>query len=693
MSPLPRSLLIVPCITAFGLPFAMTCAADAVPDLCLSPNGSDKATGRADAPLATLDAARLRVRELRKAQPDRATPVVVALHGGTYFLDRTFVLDPEDSGTAASPTIYTASPDEQPVVSAGRRITGWTHDQKGWWTTRVPEVATGSWNFCQLFVDDVRKPRPRVPKQGYAHCGGMIPGTTETTPVNVIGYQGTDIRADWAQLTDVEVIGFRIWTIFRSPIARVDDKGKLVYTARATHGSRSWEVMKQGNRMIVENVKEALGTPGEWYLDRPSGVLTYVPEEGQKNPAQHNVIAPYLDRIVELRGRPEKREWVRHVVFRNIQFSHANWNAPRSGTPSVQAEVDIEAALTATGARDCVFDHCAVTHVGGYGIELGSACRGNRVESCDLLDLGGGGVKLGPLGIEHEPELVSRANVVRECFIGHGGRLHPAAIGVFLGETPDNVVEHNEIFDLYYTGISAGWVWGYGASINTGNQIRFNHIHHIGYDVLSDNGGIYTLGGAAGTVLSNNVIHDINSFDYGGWGIYFDEGTANIVAEDNLVYRTKEGSFHQHYGRDNTVRNNILAFSGKWQVQRSRIEPHTSFTFENNIVLWDSGVLLNPGPWQDIRFVFNKNLYWRSDGAPFDFAGRSFAQWREAGLDVQGLVADPLFIDPAKDDFRLKQGSPAEKIGFRPFDATQAGPRRTCTTVIPAVPHTFPVGK
>ena len=131
------------------------------------------------------------------------------------------------------------------------------------------------------------------------------------------------------------------------------------------------------------------------------------------------------------------------------------------------------------------------------------------------------------------------------------------------------------------------------------NEIGWNHVHQIGQRVLSDMGGIYTLGVSPGTRIHHNTFHDIESFSYGGWGLYTDEGSSEISMDHNLVYNTKDGSFHQHYGRDNHVTNNILVNSQIWQVRRSRVEDHRSFIFDRNIVYWTLDTPLLGSNWKD----------------------------------------------------------------------------------------------
>lgn len=682
-------LLVLPALAAADSP--------AQADFYVASGGDDgwsgtRATpnrGHTDGPFATVERARQAVRALLAREPSRDRPLVVRLRGGTYFLDAPLVFTPEDSGVSASaPVVYAAYGNEKPVLSGGRRITGWERGAGGRWQARIPTA----WNFAQLFVGGQRRFRPRLPKSGYYLIADAAPPSPEAEGQGYdrFHYRQGDLRSDWANRDDIEILAFNIWTMPRFHIRALDADKRLLTLKGRTRSGSSWAALPRGNRYLVENVREALNAPGEWYLDRSVGVLTYLPRPGE-DPDKTVVVAPRLERIVELRGDVTGRRWVQHLQFRDLAFAHANWTLPPEGHATPQAEVTVGGAITAEGARACVWERCRVSQIGTYAIELGRACRGNRIADCELTDLGAGGVKIGTTGNESDEALIAGHNTVENCLIAHGGRMHPAAVGVWIGHSPYNKILHNTIHDLYYTGISPGWSWGYNPSGAHHNEIAYNHIFDIGQGVLSDMGGIYTLGVSPGTILHHNLIHDVQSLTYGGWGIYFDEGTTGVVARDNVVFRTKSAGFHQHYGKDNLVTNNVFAFGGEAQLMRTRAEDHLSFTIERNIVLYQDAPLLGSN-WSGNtnNFRLDNNLYWNVGGQPVTFAGKTLEEWQKQGQDVHSLIADPLFVDPGRGDFRLRPGSPATKIGFQPIDLSRTGRQTGGRERITTMPRAFP---
>jgi parallel beta-helix repeat protein len=172
--------------------------------------------------------------------------------------------------------------------------------------------------------------------------------------------------------------------------------------------------------------------------------------------------------------------------------------------------------------------------------------------------------------------------------------------------------------------------------------------------------------------VSNNVIHHVYSFDYGGWGLYTDEGSTGILMENNLVYACKNSGFHQHFGKENTIRNNIFAGNIKAQLQATRVEEHLSFSFTNNIVWFNSGSLLS-SRWSLFKINSNSNAYWDARTKDVRFDKLSFKEWQAKGKDLQSIIADPEFANPETFDFRIKNKALMKKIGFKPVDYSQAG--------------------
>jgi len=677
-------------------------------DVYLAPEGQDIALGSVAAPVATLRRALDLARAIRAAEPDRRRPIVIEAAGGTYELEEPVVLTPEDSGTVQAPTVVRAAADAKPVFSGGRRLTGWKVKGSGdaiRWTLELEEVARGAWNFAQLFVNDQRRFRPRLPSGGGGSGWFTIAGRADPSEQNArrghdrFVYAPGDLRPDWANLGDVEVVAVHRWTMSRMRIGSLDEATHTVTFTGPTRALTEWSSFPEGNVYLVENVREALGDPGSWYLDRPAGELSYCPLPGEE-PDNARVVAPRLERLLEIRGDVAGRRFVEHVRFEGLTFAHGNWSLPPAGQSFPQAEVNVGGAVTLTGARQVTFSQVAIRQVGRYALEFGAGCRDCRVEQSELVDLGGGGVLIGTSGGPQswgtpgrldDPEAAVSGIAVRDTTIAHGGRLHSAAVGVWIGHAAHCAIEHCDIFDFTYTGVSVGWVWGYAESPSHHNRIAFNHIHSLGFGVLSDLGGVYTLGRSPGTVVEGNLIHDVTSRKYGGWGLYTDEGSTGIVMRGNLVMRTSSAGFHQHYGRDNLIENNIFAEGRDGQLQRTRVEDHQSFRFERNIVWWNSAAPLVRGDWMN-GLATSDNCYFNAVG-PVVFPGpEDLAARQSMGQDLGSIVADPRFRDPARDDFTLAGDSPALALGFVPIDPSEAGRRtpQSLSAALPPVPTIWP---
>jgi hypothetical protein len=637
--------------------------------LFVAPGGSDANTGTAaDKPFATLHRAR---DEIRRIKPADGASVVVA--GGTYRLSEPLVLTADDSGSADAPVVYEAAPNQTPIFSGGVAVTGWNLDANGRWVAQLPDVRDGRWNFSQLFVNGQRRFRPRLPKKGYYFIAGETPPTEAAAKHGFDRFQFNpgEIRSNFKDLGDVEALCFSHWFVSRLKIAAVDDAQHIVTFTGSTRMTADFGKLHKGWRYLLENVADALSEPGEWYLDRKTGTLTHIPMPGE-DIASGEIVAPRIENLLMLQGDVAGRKWVHHVTFRGLTFEHTNWNVPPDGYSASQAEAPIHGAIQASGARDCRFEHCTVRHTGTYGIDLGAGCRGDVIESCVLSDLGAGGVRIGEPGIPNDAEAIASHNTIRNTLIASGGRVHPAGIGVIVFQSPDNVVQHNEIVDFYYTGISSGWTWGYGKALATGNQYLDNYVHQIGQGVLSDMGGIYTLGNHAGSIVRGNRFEDIESYTYGGWGIYFDEGTTGILAEKNLVIGTKTGGFHQHYGKDNVMRNNVLVDGREQWAERSRVEEHLSFTFERNILIGGQPNVFK-GNWKD-KVAVDRNVYWCTGGKAPQFHEQGFEQWQKvSGQDGHSVVGDPKLAEVMRGDCAPGDGSAAQQVGFEGFKVTEAG--------------------
>lgn len=646
----------------------------------VSPAGNDAWSGQlpepnaegSDGPLATLAAARDVVRDAKQNQW-RGRPVTVLLRQGTYELESPLRFGPLDSGSSDTPVTYAAYPGERPVVSGGTRVTGWRPSGDGTWCATIPGSADPTRRFRRLYVNGERRPLARTPNEGeyfrIADKSALFVDPETGKEVNsekfAFRFKEGDLRA-WPRLQEINAVVLRNWESAILPVRSIDEERcNVVFT-----GSMKWE-LRRNLRYYVEGFRDALDAPGEWWFDRQEGMLYYRPKPGERMD-RVSVVVPRLTELVVLKGDPVVGQPVEHIVFDGIAFRHTDYTVPATGHSDWQAAVTIPAAIQADGAHHITFRRCEVRNIGQYGIWFRQGCKGNRVEQCEIADLGAGGVRIGEGRSSKDEQERSGGNTIHNCFIHDLGSVYYGAIPVWIGQSSDNVVSHNEICDSNYSGISVGWSWGFGPTTCHRNRIEYNHLHHLGRGVLYDMAAIYTLGISTGTVIRGNHIHHIWGWveGYGAGGIYPDEGSTGLLIEDNLVYCTQNGGLTVHYGRDNVARNNIFALGQRSQIHLGRKDKESSQTLERNIIYYTEGGLFR----RMSTLTSDRNTYWHAGGEDPEFPdGKTFEEWQAEGYDQHSIVADPGFVNPEAYDFRLRSDSPALALGFKPFDASKAG--------------------
>jgi len=606
---------------------------------------------------------------------------VVRVQGGEYRMGEPLVLEPRDSGVT-----YEAAPGGQPVFSGGRVIMDLKQNGP-LWEAVIPQVREGGWYFRQLFADGGRRTRARSPNDGYHRIAELLPGPMDPTAKRAtdrsrLRFAEGDIRP-FERLGDVNLILMHSCETSIHPLKSVDSEGRIVEFSAPL---KEWWTIgwwEEKQRYYVENARELLDAPGEWYLNRETGLLSYYPMPGEALD-KTQLVAPALTEFVRFKGHAEKDEVVENVTMRGLAFHHADWELSPKGNSSTQAAVEVPAVISADGARNCVIEGCEIAHIGGYGIWFRRGCKDNRLQRNRLHDLGAGGIRIGMDRMPDSDAAESSGNLIDNNHIYDGGRVYPAGVGIWVAQASHNRISHNDIHDLFYTGISVGWNWDDSPNRTHHNVIEFNHVHDLVHGELSDAGLIYCLGVSPGSVIRNNVFHDITSYsqpDF-SWGIYLDATCGQYTVENNLVYNTRAGGImFNNGGHEHIIRNNIFG-----PAQTNQIWPYFERrpnTFVRNIIFSTQGNLMVPHSENTLNErvkageslgEWDRNVYWHTAQKDrLRFHNRTFAEWQSLGLDRDSLVADPMFTDAARHDYRPRDESPAFRLGFKAFDISEVG--------------------
>jgi len=528
-------------------------------------DGGDRNPGTREKPFATLARAKRAVRKLIAA--GLRDDVTVLVGAGRYELEATLDFGPEDSGTARRSITYAAAPGAVVVISVGRRVTGWRKGRGKLWTTRVPGVRQGRWYFRQLFVNGRRAVRARTPNVGrYARVADALHLDMDL-PEYKLWFKPGSVKK-WRNLTDVEGVFLSHWEICRKRVKRVDTRtGEVAFI----HPHMSGPQPPQKNAWcFFENAIEFLDSPGEWYLDRKSGVLSYWPRKGE-DVTRAEVIAPRLENVIRITGSENRP--VRNVHFKGLRLEHADWPLPEAGYVPVQAcfhfppppgdlchatrlwlddfgAVPMGAAVRMEFAESCSLEDGAVAHVGGTAVHLLRGCSGNLIRGNRVFDAGGDGVFIGEYWRHYydhyrerdlRPSWAMVGNRVSNNQVHHCGQDYYGGVGIGYAFASNTTISHNLLHHLPYTGISAGFIWSTRPTFCRGNRVEYNHIRDV-MQRMGDGGGIYTLGCQPGTVFRGNLIHDVlrGKFAVGAPnnGFFTDEGSKGFLFERNIVFNT-----------------------------------------------------------------------------------------------------------------------------------------------------------
>lgn len=553
---------------------------DAAKTYYVAPSGSDSNVGTLEAPFATIQQAQAAVRTEIAAGMTQS--IVVELREGTYSLTEPLSFVSGDGGTEAFRVTYRAYGGEQVSISGGRAITGWTKGKNNQWTVQVSEAARGAWPFRQLFRDGDRLPRGRFPNAPELL---RVSGVSEDlTGIVLSASPGVENLAG----SNAELVMLQNWSISRVIVESSNDTTLKMKNPMGWVGHGDYTGASTNKPTYLENALAFVDSPGEWYLDYETGLLTYQAEQGE-DPNGRIFIAPIAEQLLSVMGTAEQP--VRNLHFEGITFEHTHWPLPDFGYLGIQAghygttikdpTFVLPLALQFVYAESCSVTQSKVARAGACGIGFGAGTRRNRVENCTVEDIGGSGIMVGWRGLgemarqtEDEdgylaadwanPSDVPMENTITGNLVQRCGAVNHGCVGIFDAFAQSTAITHNVVRDMPYTGISAGFRWNESGTSQRGGLIAYNHVHDV-MKMLADGGCLYTLGYQPNAVIRGNVFHGVHrsAFAHGGApnnGIFFDQGSKGFHVEGNTIYDTSGESirFNQCDEKSMTWKDNQL---------------------------------------------------------------------------------------------------------------------------------------
>jgi hypothetical protein len=544
----------------------------------VAPTGDDAASGASDAPVKSLERAQALVRERFNDAPPKQ--IDVRFSPGTYELSRTWAFTAVDNPPPGTTVIYSGPLTGEPAVISGGRTLGKWRVANDRWQIDIPAAQDGQWAFRDLYINGARRTRARTPNQGYFR----VEKAGEDRRTNFTFAQG-DLQPIAAP-TAAEIVFLHDWSISRMPIAGIDSASRTIrFTDPIGNAAPHYAIdhFEAHPRYFLEGAPEFLDAPGEWHLDAQGGVLTYIPLPGEE-PAKSVAIAPRLEQLLTITGEEQRKQSVRNTHFVGLQFAFTHWPLPKGGYAGSQASfhedrthvhdpsqanrkpprVMVPAAILCDLADGIAFQQCRFTHFGGSGLYLRRECVHCLVDESVFEDIGANGMMIGetftrPAAEPDGAPLVSADDRVTRCVITRCGELDYGAVGIWVGIARDVQIAGNELSHLPYTGISVGWKWDNSPTGVARIVVEKNHIHHV-LQKMSDGGGIYTLGRQPGSILRLNQIHDIpvNAGRAESNGIFMDEGSSEILVDNNTIYNIAKSPIRFHKAAGVTLRNNRL---------------------------------------------------------------------------------------------------------------------------------------